>query len=84
LALRARIVHGCAARLRNKAVAARKRVTAQTVGKWRRLCGERGLDGLLDEPRPGVPHMIDDVLDVTGVLDRASRPEGHRPVADLG
>jgi hypothetical protein len=36
LALRARIVLGCAAGLSNKAVAARERVTAQTVGKWRR------------------------------------------------
>ncbi len=36
LALRARIVLGCACGLRNKAVAGRERVTAQTVGKWRR------------------------------------------------
>src|SRR5206468_11701213 len=32
----ARIVLGCASGLSNKAVAARERVTAQTVGKWRR------------------------------------------------
>jgi transposase-like protein len=55
LALRARIVLGCAAGLSNKAVAAHERVTPQTVGKWRRRFVERGLDGLLDEPRPGVP-----------------------------
>jgi transposase len=60
LALRARIVLGCAAGLSNKAVAARERVTAQTVGKWRRRFVERGLNGLLDEPRPGVPRKIDD------------------------
>ena len=60
LALRARIVLGCAAGLSNKAVAARERVTAQTVGKWRRRFVERGLDGLLDEPRPGAPRKIDD------------------------
>src|SRR5262249_2861125 len=35
-------------------------VTAQTVGKWRRRFVERGLDGLLDEPRPGAPRKIDD------------------------
>jgi len=35
-------------------------VTVQTVGKWRRRFVERGLDGLLDEPRPGVPRKIDD------------------------
>jgi len=33
LALRARIVLACASGLSNKAVAARERVTAQTVGK---------------------------------------------------
>ena len=60
LALRARIVLGCAAGLSNKAVAARERVTVQTVGKWRRRFVERGLDGLLDEPRPGAPRTIDD------------------------
>ena len=51
LALRARIVLACATGLSNKAVAARERVTPQTVGKWRRRFVERGLDGLLDEPR---------------------------------
>src|SRR5215468_10660374 len=60
LALRARIVLGCAAGLSNKAVAARERVAAQTVGKWRRRFVEHGLDGLLDEPRPGVPRKMDD------------------------
>jgi transposase len=60
LALRARIVVGCATGLSNKAVAARERVTVQTVGKWRRRFVERGVQGLLDEPRPGVPRKIDD------------------------
>ena len=60
LALRARVVLGCAAGLSNQAVAARERVTPQTVGKWRQRFIERGLDGLLDEPRPGVPRKIDD------------------------
>jgi transposase len=60
MALRARIVLGCAAGLSNKAVAARERVTAQTVGKWRRRFVACGVDGLLDEPRPGVPRRIDD------------------------
>jgi transposase len=60
LALRARIVLGGAAGLSNKAVAARQRVTPPTVGKWRWRFVEHGLDGLLDEPRPGVPRKIDD------------------------
>jgi hypothetical protein len=49
LALRARIVLGCASALSNKAVAGRARVTAQAVGKWRqhrqrhaRPAGSRG------------------------------------------
>ena len=60
LALRARIVLGCAAGLSNKAVAAREQMTPQTVGKWRQRFVEHGLGGLLDEPRPGVPRKIDD------------------------
>ena len=58
-ALRARVVLGCASGLSNKAVAARERVTEQTVGKWRRRFIARGLDGLLDEPRPGVARKVD-------------------------
>jgi transposase len=78
LALRARIVLGCAAGVSNKAVAGRERVTAQTVGKWRRRFVERGLDGPLDEPRPGVPRKIDDakVLDIA----RTSSPSTPRLV----
>ncbi len=51
LALRARIVLGCAVGLSNKAVAARARVAAQTVGKWRLRFVEHGLDGLLEFQR---------------------------------
>jgi transposase len=77
LALRARIVLGCAAGLSNKAVAAGERVTAQTVGKWRQRFIERGVDGLLDAPRPGVPRKIDDVK-VQSVLVETleSQPSG--------
>ena len=77
LALRARIVLGCASGLSNKAVAARERVTAQTVGKWRRRFLERGVDGLLDEPRPGVPRKIDDAkVESIIVQTLESRPRG--------
>ena len=77
LALRARIVLGCASGLSNKAVAARERVTAQTVGKWRRRFLERGIDGLLDEPRPGVPRKIDDAkVESIIVQTLESQPRG--------
>src|SRR5438132_5276845 len=77
LALRARIVLGCASGLSNKAVAARERVTAQTVGKWRRRFLGRGVDGLLDEPRPGVPRKIDDAkVESVIVQTLESQPPG--------
>lgn len=60
LASRARIILSCASGLSNKAVAARERVSGQTVGKWRRRFLDYGIDGLLDEPRPGVARKIDD------------------------
>ena len=60
LALRARIVLSCADGVDNKVVAARQRVTPQTVSKWRARFVQDRLDGLLDAPRPGAPRTIDD------------------------
>jgi transposase len=60
MALRARIVLGCAEGADNKTVAARQRVSQQTVCKWRARFIEQRLDGLLDAPRPGAPRTIDD------------------------
>ncbi|MGE4370513.1 MAG: IS630 family transposase [Burkholderiaceae bacterium] len=60
MALRARIVLGCADGMENKAVAMRQRVTPQTVSKWRARFVEHRLEGLLDAPRPGAPRSIDD------------------------
>ena len=60
LALRARIVLGAAAERSNTQVADELGVTKQTVGKWRQRFLERRTEGLLDEPRPGVPRTIDD------------------------
>jgi transposase len=60
LALRARIVLGCAHGETNTQVSRRLLVTLQTVGKWRRRFVDQRLDGLLDAPRPGQPRKITD------------------------
>jgi transposase len=44
----------------NGGVAAALGVSRPTVALWRRRFAERGLDGLLDEPRPGAPRKITD------------------------
>ncbi len=60
LALRARIVLLAADGVSNTDIAARLDVTGATVGKWRQRFLARRTDGLLDEPRPGVPRTISD------------------------
>src|SRR6266568_5525794 len=60
LALRARIVLASAEGGSNLAVAARLGVNRSTVTKWRARFLARRLDGLGDEPRPGVPRTITD------------------------
>jgi transposase len=62
MALRARIVLGCASGKANREVARDLRVAEATVGKWRRRFVERRLEGLFDEPRPGAARTITDDL----------------------
>jgi transposase len=62
LALRARIILGCAEGEDNKAVAAKLGIAAATVGRWRRRFVSDRLEGPLDEPRPGVHRTITDEM----------------------
>ncbi|WP_432251493.1 IS630 family transposase [Streptomyces sp. HNM1019] len=77
LALRARIVLACAEGRSNIAVAARLGVNRGTVTKWRaRFLADR-LDGLSDEPRPGVPRTITDAqVEEVVVRTLEETPEG--------
>lgn len=67
LATRARIVLGCVEGKGNTALAEEIGVTVRTVIKWRRRFAAQGVDGLLDEPRPGAPRQISDA-DVERVI----------------
>ena len=67
LAQRAQIVLACAAGESDVAVAAKLGCNRATVGRWRKRFASAGLDGLLDEPRPGAPRKISDA-DVERVL----------------
>jgi transposase len=60
LALRCRIVLACAEGLSNVEAGRRLGVHEKTVGKWRTRFLKRRLEGLSDEPRPGVPRSITD------------------------
>ena len=72
-ALRARIVLECAKGGNNQKVARRLRVTAATVGKWRRRFVEERLEGLGDAPRPGQPRKLTDAK-IEAVVTHAGNP----------
>ena len=67
IAQRSRIVLLAADGLDSKLIASRVGVHEATVGKWRRRYIERGINGLIDEPRPGAPRKIGDA-DVEAVV----------------
>lgn len=60
LATRARIVLASATGESNERIAARLKLTPHTIGKWRGRYVARGIEGLLDEPRPGAPRSVSD------------------------
>jgi transposase len=62
LALRSKIVLGCADGKSNKDVARQLRTSPQTVCKWRARFVASRLEGLEDEFRPGAPRNISDEM----------------------
>lgn len=77
LALRCRIVLECAEGLANTEVAARLGVNPATVRKWRGRFATDRLDGLHDEPRPGVPRKFgDDDIEALVVKTLTEKPTG--------
>jgi transposase len=76
LALRCKIVLACAEGLSNGEVAERLGVNRTTVGKWRSRFVERRLEGLHDEPRPGVPRKFgDDDIEALVVKTLTDKPK---------
>jgi transposase len=80
LAQRASIILRCAEGESSSKVAHELRLTNQTVCKWRTRYIERGLAGLLDEPRVGAPRSIGDEeveAVVTATLETMPRDATH-------
>src|SRR5437667_4328783 len=69
LALRARIVLRLGEGHSSAGVARQLRIHIQTVSKWRERFVAQGVDGLLDEQRPGQPRKLSDAQ-VEAVLTR--------------
>lgn len=70
LVRRARIVLQAAAGEANSAIAKRLKLSAATVGKWRRRFMSDRLQGLHDELRPGRPRCLDNEA-VAALINRA-------------
>jgi transposase len=75
LALRCRIILGCADGKTDREVASDLGVNPVTVGKWRHRFATQRLDGLVDAPRPGAVRSIgDDVVEAVVVDTLESAP----------
>jgi transposase len=86
LARRARIVLACSDDQNNKTVARRLRMSPTTVCKWRARFIQGRVDGLYDEPRPGVPRKIsDEQIERVIVRTLETKPRGatHWSVRDM-
>jgi transposase len=80
IAMRSRIVLAAAEGLSTSAVARKLDINVTTARKWRARFLEAGLDGLLDEPRPGRPRTVDDAQVeqvITRTLETAPRDATH-------
>jgi transposase len=60
LAMRARIVLAAADGGSNTELSKRLGLSIGTVRRWRNRFAEQGMDGLVDEPRPGRPRVVGD------------------------
>src|SRR5882757_11576414 len=80
LALRSRIVLACESDSSNTQIARELGVTRGMVTKWRNRFAADRLDGLLDEPRPGRPRVVEDARIealITATLETAPRDATH-------
>ena len=68
LAARARVVLLAADATPNHVIAERVGLSRPSVNKWRARYAERGLDGLVDEPRPGPARRVDQHRIITATL----------------
>jgi transposase len=77
LAQRARIVLACAEGKSNGAVADLEECSLPTVGKWRERFRQHGIEGLVDEPRPGAPRQLTDAqVEAVIVKTLETQPRG--------
>ena len=78
MAFRAKIVLRCAIGGSDVDVAAALRTHRMTVGKWRKRFSDKRLDGLFDEPRPGIARTIlDDQIEAIVTKTLESTPKGR-------